>query len=183
MTEPERDPRPEAQREYDSDPELRELMTRAARSPTVRRVRRVDDRADRTAASAARELQHTRSLPKVAGLLDMSEREVLTMTAAGELYSYTPAGDGPRWPAWQFAYGRPLPHLAAVVAAIPAGTHPTGARTVMMTPSPVLMWVLPLDEPIQPLIPEIPRSPATWLVDGGDLEPVLALLAAYSGAI
>ncbi len=59
MTEPERDPRPkadaaspegraqptEAQREYDTDPALRELLTRAARSPTVRRVRRVDDRA------------------------------------------------------------------------------------------------------------------------------------------
>ncbi len=45
MTEPERDPRTEAQREYDGDPELRELLTRAARSPTVRRARRVDDRA------------------------------------------------------------------------------------------------------------------------------------------
>ncbi len=45
MTEPERDPRTEAQREYDSNRELRELLTRAARSPTVRRVRRVDDRA------------------------------------------------------------------------------------------------------------------------------------------
>jgi len=167
MTEPERDPRTAAQREYEGDPQLRELMTRAAR----------------TTASAARELQHTRSLPKVAGLLDMSEREVLSMTAAGELYSYTPAGGAHRYPSWQFAYGRLLPHLAAVVAAIPAGTHPTAIRTLMMTPSQGLMWVLPLDEPIQPLIPEIPRSPATWLVDGGDLEPVLALLAAYSGAI
>lgn len=59
MTEPERDPRTaagsapqespaapqEAQGEYDSDQELRKLMTRAASSPTVRRARRVDDRA------------------------------------------------------------------------------------------------------------------------------------------
>jgi len=59
MTEPERDhrtaagsapqeapaPPTEAQREYDTDPALRELLTRAARSPTVRRARRVDDRA------------------------------------------------------------------------------------------------------------------------------------------
>jgi len=36
----------EAQREYDADPELRELLTRAAASPTIRRARRViDDRA------------------------------------------------------------------------------------------------------------------------------------------
>jgi hypothetical protein len=30
----------EAQQEYDSDPELRELLSRAAASPTVRRARR-----------------------------------------------------------------------------------------------------------------------------------------------
>jgi len=30
----------EAQREYDSDPELRELLTRATASPTIRRARR-----------------------------------------------------------------------------------------------------------------------------------------------
>ncbi|OIN82360.1 hypothetical protein [Mycobacterium malmoense] len=30
----------EAQHEYDSDPELRELLSRAAASPTVRRARR-----------------------------------------------------------------------------------------------------------------------------------------------
>jgi len=137
----------------------------------------------RAAGLDASELRFSLPLPKVALWLGVTEAEVASMTAAGELYSHELAGDGPRWPAWQFAYGRPLPRLAAVVAAIPAGTHPTGVRTLMMTPSPDLMWVLPLDEPIQPLIPEIPRSPATWLTDGGDLEPVLALLAAYSGAI
>ncbi len=49
MTEPHRpdepDPPTAAQREYDADLVLRELMTRAARSPTIRRARRVDDRA------------------------------------------------------------------------------------------------------------------------------------------
>jgi len=137
----------------------------------------------RAAGLDASELRWSLTLPKVAALLGMTEVDVLTMTAAGELYSHELAGDGPRWPAWQFAYGRPLPRLAAVVAAIPAGTHPTGVRTVMTTPSPDLMWALPLDEPIQPLIPEIPRSPATWLTDGGEAGPVLALLAAAAGAI
>ncbi len=54
MTEPERDPRPaagsvppeapapptEAQREYDADPALRELLTRADASPTIHSARR-----------------------------------------------------------------------------------------------------------------------------------------------
>jgi len=150
------------------------------REATPRELARL---AARTAARDARELQHTRSLAAVAALLDRSEREVLGMTEAGELYSYTPSGGAHRYPSWQFAYGRLLPHLAAVVAAIPAGTHPTAIRTLMMTPSQDLMWVLPLDEPIQPLIPEIPRSPATWLTDGGEAGPVLALLAAAAGAI
>ncbi len=46
MTEPERDPRTEAQREYDANPALRELLTRAASSPTIRSARRRG--ADRT---------------------------------------------------------------------------------------------------------------------------------------
>ncbi len=136
----------------------------------------------RTAASAARELQHTSSLPKVAGLLSMSERDVLGMTEAGDLYSYTTAGGEPRFPSWQFAYGRLLPHLREVVAAIPAGAHPTGVRTLMTTPSPDLM-VEVLDRPVSQLIPEIRVSPANWLSGGASLEPVLALLAAFAGAI
>ncbi len=35
----------EAQREYDSDPELRELLSRATSSPAVRRARHSNDRA------------------------------------------------------------------------------------------------------------------------------------------
>jgi len=138
--------------------------------------------AERTAGLDAEERRFSLPLPKVAVWLGVTEAEVASMTAAGNLYAHTLAGET-RWPAWQFAYGRPLPHLAAVVAAIPAGTHPTAIRTLMMTPSQDLMWVLPLDEPISPLIPEIPRSPATWLTDGGEAGPVLTLLAAAAGAI
>jgi len=150
------------------------------REATPRELARL---AARTAARDARERQHTRSLPKVAGLLDVSEREVTGMTAAGELYSYTPAGGSLRFPSWQFAYGRMLPHLREVVAAIPAGSHPTAVRTVMTTPSPDLVDAVPIDHPIQPLIPVIRRSPADWLSGGGSLAPVMALLAAYAGAI
>ncbi len=136
-----------------------------------------------TAARDASELQHTRSLVAVAALLDRSEHEVLSMTAAGSLYSYMLAGGSLRFPSWQFAYGRPLPHLAAVVAAIPAGSHPTAVRTLMTTPSPDLVDAVPPDHPISQLIPSVRRSPADWLSGGGDEAPVMALLAAFAGAI
>lgn len=139
--------------------------------------------AARTAARDARELQHTRAPAAVAALLGVSEHEVIGLTAAGALYAYTLAGGAHRYPSWQFAYGRLLPHLAAVVATIPAGSHPTGIRTVMTTPSPGLVDAVPLDHPVQPLIPEIRVSPADWLSGGGDEAPVLALLAAFAGAI
>jgi len=151
---------------------------------SARRPRRSWPRlAERTAALDARELRHTRSLPKVAGLLGVSEREVLGLTAAGSLYSYSPAPGSPRWPVWQFAYGHRLPHLHEVVAAIPAGSHPSGVRTLMTSPSPDLITAVPLDHPVQPLIPRLRRSPSDWLSDGGSAVPVLALLAAFAGAI
>jgi len=139
--------------------------------------------AARTAALDAAERRFSLPLPKVAAWLGISEFEVTGMTAAGDLYAHTLAGDEPRWPAWQFAYGQSLPHLHEVVAAIPAGAHPPGVRTLMTTPHPDLMVEVPLDHPVQQLIPEIRVSPADWLSGGGDEVPVMALLAAFAGAI
>jgi len=150
------------------------------REPTPRELAKL---AARTAARDAAELRFSLPWPKVAAWLDVSEHEVRGLTEAGELYSYSPAPGTPRWPAWQFAYHRPLPHLAEVVAAIPAGAHPPGVRTLMTTPSPDLMVAVPLDHPVQPLIPEIRVSPADWLSGGCSLEPVMVLLAAFAGAI
>ncbi len=59
--------------------------------------------AERTAALDALELTHALSLPAVAALLSVSEREVLAMTTAGLLYVHELAGDGLRWPDWQLA--------------------------------------------------------------------------------
>jgi len=137
--------------------------------------------AARTSALDAFELEHSLTRPAVAALLGQTELEVVGMTA-GRLYSHDLAPDGPRWPDWQFADGRPLPHLAAVVAALP-GSHPTGIRTVMTTPNLDLLAAKPLDHPIRQLIPGLPLSPADWLFAGGSPTPVLALLAALAGAI
>jgi len=131
--------------------------------------------AARTAALDDFELTHAVSLPAVATLLGVSEAGVLAMTAAGLLYAHELVGDGhPRWPDWQFADGGPLPHLVTVVAAIPAGSHPTGIRTVMTSPSPDL---------VATASPGTPLSPADWLSSGGPATPVLVLLAAVAGAI
>jgi len=138
--------------------------------------------AARTAARDARERQHTLPLPKVALWLGVSEHEVIALTASGDLCAHTLSPDRQRWPAWQFAYGSPLPHLREVVAAIPAGAHPTGVRTLMTAPHPDLV-VEVLDRPVSQLLPEIRVSPANWLSGGGSPTPVMALLAAFAGAI
>ncbi len=117
--------------------------------------------AERTAARDAFELVHTLSLPAVAALLGVSERAVVGMTAGSRLLAHELAGDGRRWPDWQFAAGRPLPHLSAVVAAIPAGSHPTGVRTAMTTPDAVFLGVAE------------PLSPRDWLLSGGAPDQVV----------
>ncbi len=109
--------------------------------------------AERSAVRDAAELAHALPLPAVAALLGTSAREVLAMTA-GLLYVHELAGDGLRWPDWQFACGQPLPHLAAVVAAIPTGSHPTQIRAVMTTPDVGFLY----DEEL--------LSPRDWLLSG-----------------
>jgi len=125
--------------------------------------RELAELAARTAARDAFELTHSLTRPAVAALLGKSEHSVLGMTAAGRLYAHTLAGDGLRWPGWQFAGGRPLPHLAAVVAALPSGTHPVTLRAFMITPDPALRH------------DDVAVSPRDWLLGGGDVTAVLEL--------
>ncbi len=121
--------------------------------------------AARTAARDDFELAHALTLPAVAALLGQSELEVAGMTTAGALYSHELAGDGPWWPDWQAHGGRPLPHLAAVVAALPSGTHPVTLRAFMITPDPALRH------------DDVFVSPQDWLLGGGDASPILELAA------
>ncbi len=119
--------------------------------------------AEHTAALEASELRRALPLPEVAALLGTSSPEVLGMTAAGSLYAHTLAGGLGRWPDWQFAGGHPLPHLAAVVAALPSGTHPVTLRAFMITPDPALRH------------DDVAVSPRDWLLGGGDVTAVLEL--------
>jgi len=121
--------------------------------------------AERSAVRDAAELTHSLTRPAVAAVLGVSEHSVLGMTAAGRLYAHTLTGDGLRWPGWQFAGGHPLPYLAAVVAALPSGTHPVTLRAFMITPDPALRH------------DDVFVSPQDWLLGGGDAPPILELAA------
>jgi hypothetical protein len=96
---------------------------------------------------------------EVAKLLGVASANVRRALVRGDLYA---AGRAPRtrehtFPIWQFHDGRPLPHLADVLAALPGDMHPLDVETVMTTPC----------EPLRG------RSPVEWLASGGDPNPVV----------
>ena len=122
-----------------------------------------------SAARAAAEAARTLRRGDVATLLGIDPSRVSHQVTAGRLYSYPGNNGRPVFPDWQFAAAgdRPtdndstpaavtIPHLAAVVAAIPAGSHPMAVRTFMTTPNPDLS------------VAESALSPRDWLIGGGD---------------
>jgi hypothetical protein len=71
-----------------------------------------------------------------------------------------------RFPRWQLDQdGRPIPGIASVTAALPAGVHPVAVQRFMITPNPDLE----IDDAIV--------SPLDWLRTGGDPGPVAAIAA------
>ncbi len=103
------------------------------------------------------------SRTQVAQLLGVDESRVSHRVREGSLYSYPGASERRRYPSWQFAHARPLPHLADVLAHVPTGTHPVTLRSFMTTPDDAL------------LLDGAPASPIEWLAAGGSPEPVAAL--------
>lgn len=124
--------------------------------------------AARVAADAAQTLDRT----AVAELLGITPSRVSHQVAEGKLYSYPGTGARPMFPSWQFTFpagisaglATVLPHLAAVLAAIPEGAHPTAVRSFMTTP-------------IEDLAVDGPMSPREWLRQGGAPDIVAALAA------
>jgi hypothetical protein len=81
------------------------------------------------------------------------------------LYSVR-SGRALRLPAWQFdADRRPLPGLAAVLAALPEGLHPREVEGFMTTPQSELV------------LDDAPAAPREWLLHGGDPQVVASLAA------
>jgi hypothetical protein len=130
----------------------------------------------RSAARATAEASRGLSRNDVAALLAVGPSRVSHQIAAGRLYSYPGNQRRPAFPDWQFTavtgeldapHPAPkmsvLPHLAAVIAAFPDGSHPVAVRTFMTTSSPDLS------------VHGTALSPRDWLGGGGDPAAVVAL--------
>jgi len=130
----------------------------------------------RSAARATAEAGRGLTRNEVAALLSIDPSRVSHQIAAGRLYSYPGSQGRPVFPDWQFitvtnnrgiSHPAPttsvLPHLAAVIAAFPAGSHPVAVRTFITTPSPDLS------------VRGHAQSPREWLGGGGDPAAVVGL--------
>lgn len=156
----------------------------AADAAYLARYSGVDDSSDadlaaldaRSAARATAEASRGLSRNEVAALLAIDPSRVSHQIAAGRLYSYPGSQGRPVFPDWQFipvtdeqdaSHPAPkisvLPHLAAVIAAFPAGSHPVAVRTFITTSSPELS------------VHGSALSPRDWLGGGGDPAAVVAL--------
>lgn len=103
---------------------------------------------------------------QVAAMAGVTESRVRHWVADRALLGIR-VGQRRRFPAFQFGPdGRPLPGLAAVFAALPAGWPPAQVAAFMTTAQPELC----LDSSDRPV------TPAQWLAAGGDTAVVTALL-------
>lgn len=113
--------------------------------------------AERLAGSLASSV----SIPEAALLLGVDRSRVSQRISQGSLWAFS-AGRSKRLPDWQFTiYGRVLPGLAVVIAAIPRGVAPLTVAAFMGEPQPELAY----------------RTPSAHLVEGGDPSDVAELLA------
>ena len=130
----------------------------------------------RSAARATAEAGRGLSRNDVAALLAIDPSRVSHQIAAGRLYSYPGSQGRPVFPDWQFiavtdeqdaSHPGPkvsvIPHLAEVIAALPAGSHPVAVRTFITTSSADLS------------VHGNALSPLDWLGGGGDPAAVVAL--------
>lgn len=121
----------------------------------------------RSVAWVAAEAGRTFTRRQVAELLGVDASRVSHQVAQGRLFAY-PAGNRPAFPDWQFRSADEsgpggLPHLAAVIAAFPTGSHPVTVRSFMTTADDDL------------IVGGRPVSPREWLVSGGDPSTVVDL--------
>lgn len=132
-----------------------EDLTPEARAASQSRL--AQDRAE------AQEQVHRASLTtgEVAALLGRLEASIRRSRTTGDLYAL-PSGGGRaiRFPDWQFGDGGVVPGLRAIIPAFPQYTHPLSIQRFMMTPNESLDQL----------------SPVRWLLDGGAVAAVVALV-------
>lgn len=129
----------------------------------------------RARATAKTVLLYTEALTtsQVAAATGRSASRIRHLAIANRLYTLpVDRRSGLRFPAWQFTdTGQPLPGLAGVLAALPAGLHPLQVSGFFTAPT----IELSVDD-------RTPMSPIQWLRDGGD-EAAVAALAATVGQV
>lgn len=149
----------------DLTPQTRELLVEGGLrfGPRTRQAGR---RARRDAVAEEVALATGPDASQVAAMAGVSESRVRHWVADGALVSVR-VGQRRRFPRFQFGPdGRPLPGLAAVLAAVPQSWPPAHVAAFMTTEQPELG----LDGSGRP------TTPARWLAAGGDPTAVTALL-------
>jgi excisionase family DNA binding protein len=101
---------------------------------------------------------------QAAGLLGIDASTVRGRISRGELYAIR-VGRKNRLPRWQFTAHGALPHLGAVLAALPRDAHPLEVEAFFDLPCADLR------------VGERDTSPRGWLAGGGEPTPVLGLAA------
>lgn len=110
----------------------------------------------RRASGALELIRGSLTVEEAAEVLDVAPHALVERVRDRALYGFD-LGERLVLPRWQFSHGKPLPHLARVLAALPAETHPLTVEGFMTNPSDELGGA----------------SPAQWLAGGGEAEAVL----------
>jgi hypothetical protein len=118
----------------------------------------------KTMALVALEFADALTTREVALLLERDESRVRHYAKDGQLYALRGAGRSLRFPRWQFGPQKTrLPHLAAVLTALPDDLHPVEVMRFFT------------GEADQLEIHGESTSPRMWLLGGGAAEPVVSL--------
>lgn len=125
------------------------------------KVRRAVLRA--SSSNLADEARESLTVEQAAKLLLVDGSRVRHRVRDRALYGFK-IGGGLRLPIWQFDRHDAIPGLRAVLAALPTALHPLEVAGLMTTPDSDLAVA---DEPV---------SPRDWLVGGGDVSAVVALV-------
>lgn len=144
--------------------EAHALMTKAGVDPRLLDSEGIDEAriaiAYKTSAAQQESYATSMTTKEVAKLLRTADSNIRRSVASRQIYSAGRDGrEGHRIPSWQFVHGKPLPHLAELLAALPSDLHPLEVESFFTTASDSLNGM----------------TPAEWLATGGDVAPVLVL--------
>lgn len=116
-----------------------------------------------SSSNLADEARESLTVEQAAKLLLVDGSRVRHRLRDRALYGFK-IGGGLRLPTWQFHRHEAIPGLRAVLAVLPAGMHPLEVAGLLTTPDPDLAVA---DEPV---------SPRDWLIGGGDVSAVVAVV-------